>query len=326
MTFNKYLSEISDGVLLFTAPRTRVASWRRSGNVAILPGERGVVLVDSGGNAAKEHLLRLLRSILDGRSQEVHCVHTHGHIDHIAGDPTLIDRFQAEIWASEEAIPYVRAQVPILIEREHSHMVASFRELFSAPEWFVKGVMRLTMGRSRPIDSIQATQNGDELMETGFHPLQLPGHHPGHIGFFKKEDNVLIAGDLLDPRHRMKPGLTAPSSDFTSMRETLESVLKLSPRILVLGHGNPLIGEESVRRAVEQSLETLDRAERKVIDCLESAPMSLGDLSSELQRLGLGPGDVFRRMFIHSTIKHLLGERRISRKPIEKRRVEFSVS
>jgi glyoxylase-like metal-dependent hydrolase (beta-lactamase superfamily II) len=162
-------------------------------------------------------------------------------------------------------------------------------------------------------------------METRFHPLELPGHHPGHIGFLRKEDSIMIAGDLLDPRHRMKPGLTAPSSDFRSMRETLEAVQKISPRILVPGHGNPLIGEEAVRRAIEQSLEILNRAERKVIDCLESVPMRLEELSSELQRLGLGPGDVFRRMFIHSVLKHLLAENRISKKVTEKGKAEFSL-
>jgi len=323
MTFSEHLSEISDDVLLYTAPRARVASWRRSGNVVLLLGEERVTLVDSGGNAAKQHLLQLVDGIVNQRPQAVHCVHTHGHIDHIAGDPTLVDRFQAEIWASTEAIPYVQAQAPILIEREQSYMIVSFRELFSAPEFFVKGIMRLTMGRSRAIDSVQAIHDGP--METGFHPIELPGHHPGHIGFLSREDSILIAGDLLDPRHRMKPGLTAPSSDFKSMRETLEAVLKLSPRTLVLGHGNPLIGEETVNRAIQQSLEILSRAELKVSDCLESLPMCLAELSSELQKLGLGPGDVFRRMFIHSVLKHLLTENRISKKVTEKGKVEFSL-
>ncbi|UCH05001.1 MAG: MBL fold metallo-hydrolase [Candidatus Thorarchaeota archaeon] len=323
MTFSEHLSEVSDDVLLYTAPRARVASWRRSGNVVFLLGEERVTLVDSGGNAAKQQILQLLDRIVKESPQAVRCVHTHGHIDHIAGDPTLVDRFQAEVWASREAIPYVEAQAPILIEREQSHMIVSFRELFSAPEFFVKGIMRLTMGRSRAIDSVQEIQEGP--METGFHPLDLPGHHPGHIGFLRREDGVLIAGDLLDPRHRMKPGLTAPSSDFNSMRETLEAVLKVSPRFLIMGHGNPLIGEEAIGRAIEQSLEILDRAERRVIDCLESVPMCLEELSSELQRLGLGPGDVFRRMFIHSVLKHLLAENRISKKVTEKSKAEFSL-
>ena len=132
MTFSEHLSEISDGVLLYTAPRARVASWRRSGNVVFLLEEEGVTLVDSGGNAAQHHLLQIVGDIVNQNPRVIHCVHTHGHIDHIAGDPTLVDRFQAEIWASTEAIPYVEAQAPILIQREQSHMVVSFRELFSA--------------------------------------------------------------------------------------------------------------------------------------------------------------------------------------------------
>ncbi|MFX1603366.1 MAG: MBL fold metallo-hydrolase, partial [Promethearchaeota archaeon] len=156
MTFSEHLSEVSHDVLLYTAPRARFASWRRSGNVVFLLGDEGVTLIDSGGNAARQHLLHIVDSLVNEKRQSVHCVHTHGHIDHIAGDRVLVDRFQAEIWASEEATPYVEAQAPILIDREQSHMIVSFRELFSAPEWFVKGIMRLTMGRSSAIESVQA--------------------------------------------------------------------------------------------------------------------------------------------------------------------------
>ena len=323
MTLSETLSEISDDVLLYTAPRARVASWRRSGNVVFLLGEEKLTVVDSGGNAARQHLLRLVEVLLNEKPMAVHCVHTHGHIDHIAGDPVLAGSFQAEISASEEAIPYVQAQTPTLIEREQPQMVVGFRELFSAPEWFVKGIMRLTMGRGSAIDSVQSIHGGPT--ETGFHPMELPGHHPGHIGFFREEDGILIAGDLLDPRHRMKPGLTAPSSDFGLMRETLQTVLKISPRTLVLGHGNPLIGEEAVSRAIERSLEILHRAERGVVDCLESSPMHLEKISSNLQRFGLGPGDVFRRMFIHSVLKHLLAEDSVSKQVTERGKAEFSV-
>ncbi len=322
MTFGEHLSEICKDVLVYIAPRARFASWRRSGNVVFLLGE-GVTLIDSGGNAATHHLLQIMSRIEKQRPQAVHCAHTHGHIDHIAGDSALVDRFQTEIWASAEAIPFVEAQTPILVEREQSHMIVSFRELFSAPQFLVKGIMRLTMGRSHTIDSVREFQDGP--METGFHPLELPGHHPGHVGFLRREDGILIAGDLLDPRHRMKPGLTAPSSDFKSMRETLEAVLELSPRLLILGHGNPLIGKETVSWALEQSLEILDRAERSVIECLDSMSMCLEELSSELRRLGLGPGDVFRRMFIHSVLRYLLAEDHISTRVTEKGKTEFSI-
>ncbi len=325
MTFNKYLDEVSEGVSLYTAPRARVAGWRRSGNIVLLRGEEGIVLIDSGGNAAKQHLIPLVNRVLDDTSEEVHCLHTHGHIDHIAGDPTLTNRFQSKIWASEEAVPFVKAQTPLLLERERPFMVVAFRELFLAPEWFVKGVMRLTMGRNHPIDEVHVVRDDTDPARTGFQPTPLPGHHPGHIGFFHRERGILIAGDLLDPRHRMKPVLTAPSSDSELMGNTLEFILSLSPQILILGHGNPLVGEETVRKAIDRSLETLRNAQQKVIDSLDSEPMTLGNLSTRMQRLGLGPGDVFRRMFIHSILRNLVSTNRVLRTATKKGKVEFSL-
>ncbi|MFQ5831820.1 MAG: MBL fold metallo-hydrolase [Candidatus Thorarchaeota archaeon] len=325
MTFRKYLSQVSDGVFLFAAPRTRFANWRRSGNIILLQGEQGISLIDSGGNAAKQHLIPLVNRFLDDSNGEVHCLHTHGHIDHMAGDPILTDRFQAKIWASEEAVPFVRAQTPLLLDMERPFMVVTFRELFLAPEWFVEGVMRLTMGRNHPTDTVHVVRDDTDPAGTGFQPLPLPGHHPGHIGFFHRERGILVAGDLLDPRHRMKPVLTAPSSDFELMGNTLEVVLSLSPQILILGHGNPFVGEEAVRNAIERSLETLRNAQHKVIESLESEPLTLGGLSTRLQRQGLGPGDVFRRMFIHSILRHLLSRDRVLRTPTQKGMVEFSL-
>jgi glyoxylase-like metal-dependent hydrolase (beta-lactamase superfamily II) len=303
---NNPLSIVSEGVHLFVPPPDRIAGWRRSGNVVILDCERALFLFDTGGPSVRKQLVEIVRDLTKDKIESVHCIHTHGHIDHMAGSPIMEKTFDAEIWAPDKAIPFVEKQSPIFLEKERASLVVSFRDLFTAPSWFVKAAMRATLGRTRSLTSVGCLDDVPGLLNTGFHPIPLPGHHHGHTGFFNKEKGILIAGDLVDPRHRMKPILTAPSSDYQMMKESLESIQKIEPALLLPGHGNPIVGKDKIQTAMERSLHTLREALEAVTSILETDASSLPELSSRLTRMGLGPGDVFRRMFIHSILRHLM--------------------
>ncbi|MHA2354754.1 MAG: MBL fold metallo-hydrolase [Candidatus Thorarchaeota archaeon] len=321
---NNHFSEISKGVHLFIPPPDRIAGWRRSGNVVIIDCERALFLVDSGGPSVRNQLVEIVRGLVQGRDVSVHCVHTHGHIDHIAGAPLMQDAFGAEIWAPEEAIPFVEKQSPIFLEKEHASLIVSFRDLFTGPSWFVRAAMRVALGRTRPLTGVGCLADVPEFLETGFRPVPLPGHHHGHTGFFSEEEGILIAGDLIDPRHKMKPILTAPSSDYQMMKMSLKSIQRIRPAQLLPGHGNPIVGEDKIQTAIESSLHILTEALEAVISILGTGACTLPELSSQLTRMGLGPGDVFRRMFIHSILRHLLETGR-ARKQTSRAKTLFSI-
>ena len=254
------LLEISDGIHLFVPPPDRIAGWRRSANVVLLEGERALFLIDTGGPSVRTQLTEIVREFIQEKEYPVHCLHTHGHIDHMAGALSMKKSFGAEIWAHSEAIPFVEKQSPIFLERERESLVVPFRDLFTAPSWFVIAAMRVALGRTHPLESVGDLDYAPDFLSTGFRPIELPGHHHGHTGFINKQNGVLVAGDLIDPRHRMKPILTSPSSNFQMMKESLESVQRLSPTMLIPGHGNPIIGEDEIESAIERALLTLNEA------------------------------------------------------------------
>jgi len=319
------LTEISNGVLLFVPPPDRIAGWRRSGNVIILNKSDDLYIIDSGGPSVRNDLLKIVNNLLSNNNRPVHCIQTHGHIDHMAGARELQENFNADIWASEEAIPFVESQAPMHIEMERESLIVSFRELFTAPSWFVKAAMWVALGRTHSISSVKPLDKSSNIGETGFHPVELPGHHHGHIGFYNEDESILIAGDLIDPRHRMKPILTAPSSDFAGMKRSLKTVHQIAPEILLPGHGEPIIGEETIQTAILKAQETIQGAHDKVIDVLETESSTLPELSHFLLRMGLGPGGVFRRMFIHSILRHLVGTGRVSIQKSSWRKTVFSI-
>ncbi|MFW9811917.1 MAG: MBL fold metallo-hydrolase [Candidatus Thorarchaeota archaeon] len=317
--------EINKSVQLFIPPPDKIAGWRRSGNIVFLSDSEALYVIDSGGPSVKKQLIRIVNNLEANDKNPVHCIHTHGHIDHMAGAQTLLTEFKAEIWASEAAIPFVENQSPIYMEKEKESIIVSHRELFTAPSWFVKAAMLVAIGRSKPLSSVKPIDEKSNIGTTGFHPIELPGHHQGHFGFYNEDSGILISGDLIDPRHRMKPSLTSPSSDFEGMMRSMDIVLKLEPEIILPGHGEPVNGKETVMDSILIAKDTMQTASDRVIEILETQPSTLPELSRLMQRMGLGPGDVFRRMFIHSILHHLVNIGKVNARKISRGRTEFSI-
>ncbi len=88
----------------------------------------------------------------------------------------------------------------------------------------------------------------DDIIKLGtlqFHVLHTPGHSPGSICLYNKEENVLISGDTL---FRGSIGnLSFPTSQPKLMWNSLDKLAKLPPQTKVYpGHGpNTTIGAET---------------------------------------------------------------------------------
>ena len=94
-------------------------------------------------------------------------------------------------------------------------------------------------GPGHPVD--RKLKEGDEV--GGFKVLDVPGHSAGHVAFWREEDRVLIAGDVLnaaDPLTAL-PGLREPKWFFTPdparNRESIRKLGLLEPKVVALGHG-----------------------------------------------------------------------------------------
>jgi hydroxyacylglutathione hydrolase len=73
--------------------------------------------------------------------------------------------------------------------------------------------------------------------------LDVPGHSPGHIAFWRESDRLLIAGDVFFNMNPLTtvPGLRqplrAPTSDPALNRRSMRRIAELEPRIVGFGHG-----------------------------------------------------------------------------------------
>ncbi len=182
------------------------------------------ILFDSGVKFFSNRLIHQLQ----GREIVAQAL-THAHPDHQGGSRAVSEVFQIPLWCGTldaEAIESGRLST----------------QMPGNPISWLTG--RLLAGPACPV--ARRLVEGDRVGE--FRVLEVPGHSPGHLAFWRESDRVLILGDVLTNMNVFTSltGLHEPPSFFTvdpalnrrSARRILE--LGLEPRLVCFGHGPPL--------------------------------------------------------------------------------------
>src|SRR5215212_1237886 len=96
-------------------------------------------------------------------------------------------------------------------------------------------------------DELKFLEENDVIRigEDELHVLFTPGHSPGHISFYSKENKFILSGDVLFEGSIGRTDL--PGGDFSILEETIRGKLYTLPgdTIVYSGHGNSTtIGDE----------------------------------------------------------------------------------
>lgn len=189
----------------------------------------GDVLIDAG---LKQHAKKIVRE-LAGHEIRAHAL-THAHQDHAGGSKAVTETLGVPLWAGANDADAMAAGV----------MVAS-------------GTVATTIAKlggrfpGRPVD--HALHEGDEI-GPGFVVLDVPGHSPGHIAFWRESDRTLIAGDVFFNMNIFTtvPGLRMPLELFTvdpaRNRASARRLAGLDPAVAGFGHG-PVVRDPAALRA-----------------------------------------------------------------------------
>jgi glyoxylase-like metal-dependent hydrolase (beta-lactamase superfamily II) len=147
---------------------------------------------------------------------------THGHIDHAGGAAELAER------------------LGVKIEGPHTEDLFLLEDLpRSGAQYGMKGV--------RPVTPHRWLKEGDTVTVGGltFDILETPGHTPGSVVFFNKENRFLLGGDVL---FKGSIGRTDfPRGDHATLLASIrDKLFPLGDDVVFLpGHGQPgRIGEE----------------------------------------------------------------------------------
>ena len=182
----------------------------------------GDVLIDGATRFAGRRILRQLR----GRAVVAHAL-THAHPGHQGASAEVCRTLGIPLWCGAgdadamEQGTIAASRPPVLINR-------IVDRVWSGPRYPVARRLRA----------------GDEV--AGFAVLEVPGHSPGHVAYWRASDRVLILGDVLTNLDTATgiPGLEEPkaylTADPTLNRASARRLSELEPELVCFGHGAPL--------------------------------------------------------------------------------------
>ncbi|MFC4637687.1 MBL fold metallo-hydrolase [Deinococcus hohokamensis] len=192
----------------------------------------GDVLIDAG----TRHSARTLQRLLHGHPLSAHAL-THAHPDHQGSSHTICTARQVPLWAS--AIEAAAMEAGTLRHVMPRNALVCAEDL-------------VLTGPAHPVQ--RHLRAGDDVH--GFEVLEMPGHAPGHLCFWRAQDRLLIAGDVL-VNVRMPtplPGLGEPPAVFTldpeRNREAIRRLAALDPLTVLFGHGPPLRNPDALHALI----------------------------------------------------------------------------
>ena len=215
------------------APGAYVLGGRKGGRVrAFLLEDAGeLTLVDTLFENDGAAVLAAIHAL--GRSPRdlMRIVLTHAHRSHLGGLAALKRATGATVLAHEWETDVVAGERPA-----QSVGLKPTAPLRTYP--FQVGIF-LNRPRHVPCPVDEAVAGGGAVG-----PLEVvsaPGHSPGHLGFHWAERGLLLSGDAIATWPRTEPGWPAFTLNEEQHAETLRRFSALRPRIVGVGHGDPIL-------------------------------------------------------------------------------------
>jgi len=235
------LSEVADGVFELRLP---IPFEDGLVNVFLFADGDEVDLLDCGMNS-KESVDAIRAAVQQVGAKRIRrLIVTHIHPDHYGAAGTLAGDGGADLYLHRLEVPLVN---PRYVELEHLvHEVHKYLLVNGVPADEAEVLSNSQRALSAVVKPAEAAVqlDGAERLRMGRRDLRAewtPGHSPGHICLYEREEGLLFAGDHMLPELSPNIGLH-PQSTPDPLHEYLEGLERLAlyrPRKILPAHGRP---------------------------------------------------------------------------------------
>lgn len=177
----------------------------------VISGDK-CIIIDPGNYYEDEN--SLIKSYIDERSLiPQYILITHAHIDHVLGIDFLSKEYLVDVYIPSS-------------EKDIYRNIPSYAPIFG-------------MGNYKHNDNVILVKHSDTLAfdEIKINTLFLPGHSPGHLGYFFENENICFSGDVLFKNSIGRTDL--PGGDFDTLISSIKNTLfRLDDDVIIYpGHG-----------------------------------------------------------------------------------------
>lgn len=192
-------------------------------NTYVISDETRAAVIIDPGCYQKEEQDELDEYITSHQLTLKYLLNTHCHIDHVLGNYYIQKKYQ----------------VPLLLHAREENVLRAVKTY--APNYGFAAYQETTADRF--------LQEGEKFSfgNTSWDILFLPGHAPGHVGFYDATEKVIFSGDVLFYGSVGRTDL--PGGDYDTLIQSIREKLFLLPDDVVVycGHGSTtLIGREKL--------------------------------------------------------------------------------
>ena len=192
-------------------------------NTYVLSDDSGEAVVIDPGCYEKEEQQELTDYIETQQLEVKLLLNTHAHIDHVLGNDFVKEHFKVKLLVHPLERPVLKAVTVYAPNYGFTH----YRE--ASPDEDLSEGKPVTFG----ITSLDV--------------IWLPGHAPGHVGFYSKKEKFLIGGDVLFYHSIGRTDL--PGGNHHTLLNSIRNKLFTLPDDVTIypGHGvTTTIGEEKI--------------------------------------------------------------------------------
>lgn len=259
--------------------------WPAGANVFLLSDPEGAILIEVG--CGRESCYEKLRTFLGTHGFAPADVHTvvlsHAHPDHMGAMPFLLEEASPRIIMHE-------LEKPLAAD---PHLLNESFDMDYILEYYVE---RLPEGTGPeeidiiayfsglcPMGSAEATETvveGDAIEIGGrrFEVIHTPGHAPGQVSLFDREERTLLAFDTVGA---VVAWYCPSGGGARGYLEGLDKLEALDARLIIPSHGPDITDSQD---AIKKTREVILGRDREILGLLADGPRSLLELTDALFR------------------------------------------
>lgn len=199
--------------------------------VWVVKEEDGLTLIDTGIAPMARGILRFIRELNAGPLKQI--MLTHAHPDHIGALEKIRQAFPVPVYLHAEEQAYAEGRLPYPRRKKAQTLiqpgtVTALKELETGTDH--------RHAEREYLEGVKALAPHGALI-----PYHTPGHSPGHVAYYHKQDRVLIGGDLfITGKHKLRRPIPMYTSDMGQAIQSAKILQALKPDLLTVCHGRDL--------------------------------------------------------------------------------------